>query len=180
MTRSWLGHYLVGWAERGGEDVRQDVRPRCYANGRQTESEAVDVRAWAVEGVPSKSRNNPQKFFRFLLLSYKKNDFLFGGACRNMVYYPQVPCIWQKKFYYICFLTKGTFIMRSKNLNKRDFVDGLYVEGGRLINDRPNSMTGIQKAASIKRSVKNDRSVNQIAEAIELAEGRKNFRELRF
>ena len=70
--------------------------------------------------------------------------------------------------------------MRSKNLNKRDFVDGLYVEGGRLINDRPNAMTGIQKAASIKRSVKNDRSVNQIAEAIELAEGRKNFRELRF
>ena len=119
------------------------------------------MRAWAVEGVPSKSRNNPQKFFRFLLLSYKKNDFLFGGACRNMIYYPQVPCIWQKKFYYICFLTKGTFIMRSKNLNKRDFVDGLYVEGGRLINDRPNSMTGIQKA-------------------IELAEDRKNFRELRF
>jgi hypothetical protein len=41
-------------------------------------------------------------------------------------------------------------------------------------------MTGIQKASSIKRSVKNDRSVNQIAEAIELAEDRKNFRELRF
>jgi len=70
--------------------------------------------------------------------------------------------------------------MRSKNLNKSDFVDGLYVEGGRLINARPNSMTGIQKAASIKRSVKNDRRVNQIAEAIELAEDRKDFRQLRF
>ena len=70
--------------------------------------------------------------------------------------------------------------MRSKNLNKSDFVDGLYVEGGRLINSRPNSMTGIQKAASIKRSVKNDRRVNQIAEAIELAEDRKDFRQLRF
>ena len=68
--------------------------------------------------------------------------------------------------------------MHSKNLNKKDFVNGLYVEGGRLINDRPNSMTGIQKAASIKRSVKNDRKVNQIAEAIELAEDKKSFRQL--
>lgn len=70
--------------------------------------------------------------------------------------------------------------MHSKNLNSRDFVNGLYVEGGRLINDRPDSMTGIQKAASIKRSVKNDRKINQIAEAIELAENKKNFRQLRF
>jgi|TARA_R110000787_G_scaffold81523_1_gene176736 hypothetical protein len=70
--------------------------------------------------------------------------------------------------------------MHSKNLNSRDFVNGLYVEGGRLINDRPDSMTGIQKAASIKRSVKNDRKINQIAEAIELAENKKDFRQLRF
>tara|TARA_R110002167_G_scaffold92365_1_gene248088 strand:+ start:316 stop:528 length:213 start_codon:yes stop_codon:yes gene_type:complete len=70
--------------------------------------------------------------------------------------------------------------MHSKNLNSKDFVNGLYVEGGRLINDRPDSMTGIQKAASIKRSVKNDRKINQIAEAIELAENKKDFRQLRF
>tara|TARA_R100000935_G_scaffold38762_1_gene60143 strand:- start:2636 stop:2848 length:213 start_codon:yes stop_codon:yes gene_type:complete len=70
--------------------------------------------------------------------------------------------------------------MYSSNLNPKDFVNGLYVEGGRLINERPDSMTGIAKAASIKRSVKNDRKVNQIAEAIELADGRKNFRQLRF
>jgi len=70
--------------------------------------------------------------------------------------------------------------MHSKNLNKRDFVNGLYVEGGRLINDRPDSMTGIQKAASIKRSVTNDRKINQVAEAIELADNKKHFRQLRF
>ena len=70
--------------------------------------------------------------------------------------------------------------MHSKNLNSKDFVNGLYIEGGRLINDRPDSMTGIQKAASIKRSVKNDRKINQIAEAIELAENKKDFRQLRF
>tara|TARA_R110000764_G_scaffold3024_2_gene12720 strand:+ start:479 stop:691 length:213 start_codon:yes stop_codon:yes gene_type:complete len=70
--------------------------------------------------------------------------------------------------------------MYSSNLNPKDFINGLYVEGGRLINDRPDSMTGIAKAASIKRSVKNDRKVNQIAEAIELADDKKNFRQLRF
>tara|TARA_B100000780_G_C20902047_1_gene359062 strand:+ start:70 stop:282 length:213 start_codon:yes stop_codon:yes gene_type:complete len=70
--------------------------------------------------------------------------------------------------------------MFSHKLNKEDFVNGLYVEGGRLINERPNSMSGIAKAASIKRSVTNDRKMNQIAEAIEMADNKKNFRQFRF
>jgi len=37
-------------------------------------------------------------------------------------------------------------------------------------------MTGIEKASSINRSIKNDRMVGQIADAIELAEDRKKFR----
>ena len=65
-------------------------------------------------------------------------------------------------------------------MDKRDFINGLYVEGGRLINDRPDDMSGIAKAASIKRSVMNDRKVNQIAEGMQLADRRKNFRELDF
>jgi len=65
-------------------------------------------------------------------------------------------------------------------MDKRDFINGLYVEGGRLINDRPDGMSGIAKAASIKRSVMNDRKVNQIAEGMQLADRRKNFRELDF
>ena len=60
------------------------------------------------------------------------------------------------------------------------FVNGLYVKNGRLINDRPDSMTGIQKAASIKRAVKNDRRINQIAEGIQVAENKKKFNELYF
>ena len=32
-------------------------------------------------------------------------------------------------------------------MDKRDFINGLYVEGGRLINDRPDGMSGIAKAA---------------------------------
>ncbi len=58
--------------------------------------------------------------------------------------------------------------------------EGYTVKNGRLINDAPDGMTGIAKAASIKRAVKNDRKINQIAEAIELAENKKNFRQLYF
>ena len=65
-------------------------------------------------------------------------------------------------------------------VDKRDLINGLYVEGGRLINERPSSMSGIAKAASIKRSVTNDRKINQVAEAIELADNKKHFRQLRF
>ena len=36
-----------------------------------------------------------------------------------------------------------------------NYVDGLYIKDGRLINDRPSSESGIARAASIKRSVKN-------------------------
>ena len=32
-----------------------------------------------------------------------------------------------------------------------DYVDGLYVKNGRLINGRPNGMTGIQSAANMKK-----------------------------
>mgnify|MGYP003151488454 FL=1 len=62
----------------------------------------------------------------------------------------------------------------------KDFVRGLYVKDGRLINDRPDGETGIAKAANIKRAVDNDRKVNIIAEAIELAEDKKKFKELEF
>jgi len=61
-----------------------------------------------------------------------------------------------------------------------NYVDGLYVKNGRLINDRPDGQTGIARAASLKRSIKNDRKINQIAEAIQLAEDKKNFNQLEF
>ena len=34
-----------------------------------------------------------------------------------------------------------------------NFVDGLYVQDGRLINDRPNSVMGLEKAAMMKKTV---------------------------
>ena len=61
-----------------------------------------------------------------------------------------------------------------------DNVGGLYVEDGRLINGRRDGETGIAEAARIRRAVKNDRKINMIAEGIELAENKKNWRELEF
>jgi len=61
-----------------------------------------------------------------------------------------------------------------------DYVDGLYVKNGRLINERRDGETGIAQASRIKRSVKNDRKINRIAEGIELAENKKNWRQLDF
>jgi|TARA_B100001094_G_C18186298_1_gene804005 hypothetical protein len=66
----------------------------------------------------------------------------------------------------------------KKGLTPRQ--QGYTIKEGRLINDAPDGMSGIAKAAMVKRAVKNDRKINQIAEAIELAENKKNFRQLFF
>jgi hypothetical protein len=68
----------------------------------------------------------------------------------------------------------------SPKSSTSDFVQGLYVKDGRLINDRPDGVSGIQQAANIKRAVKNDRKINQIAEGIQLAENKKKWKELNF
>ena len=67
-----------------------------------------------------------------------------------------------------------------KDPSTNNYVDGLYIKDGRVINDRPPGESGIARAASIKRSIKNDRKINQIAEAIQLAEDKKNFNQLYF
>ena len=67
-----------------------------------------------------------------------------------------------------------------KDPSTNNYVDGLYIKDCRLINDRPPGESGIARAASIKRSIKNDRKINQIAEAIQLAEDKKNFNQLYF
>ena len=41
-----------------------------------------------------------------------------------------------------------------KDPKTNNYVDGLYIKNGRLINDRPDSVSGIERAASIKRAVK--------------------------
>ena len=56
---------------------------------------------------------------------------------------------------------KNLKTMAQKKSSTSDYVDGLYVKDGRLINDRFPSESGIAKAARIKRAVKNDRKINE-------------------
>jgi len=56
-----------------------------------------------------------------------------------------------------------------------DMVDGLYVKNGRLINGRPNGMSGIEQAANMKRIIDEDRKIKMIADGIERAEMRKDL-----
>ena len=56
-----------------------------------------------------------------------------------------------------------------------NFVDWLYVQDGRLINGRPNSMMGIEKAAMMKKMVKKQENIEQIAEGIRRAQMLEKF-----
>ncbi len=57
-------------------------------------------------------------------------------------------------------------------------MEGLSIKNGRLVNERPNGMTGIQQAANMKRIIDEDRKIKMIADGIERAEMRKGFRGL--
>jgi hypothetical protein len=63
----------------------------------------------------------------------------------------------------------------NKDPKISDMVDGLYVKNGRLINGRPNGMTGIEQAANMKRIIDEDRKIKMIADGIERSEMRKNL-----
>jgi hypothetical protein len=56
-----------------------------------------------------------------------------------------------------------------------NFVDGLYIKNGRLINDRPDGMMGIEKAAKLKKMVKAQKNSEQIAEGIQRAKMLERF-----
>ena len=57
-------------------------------------------------------------------------------------------------------------------------MDGLRVKNGRLVNDRPDSETGISQACRLRRAMKTSHAVKDIASGIELAEQQKEMREM--
>jgi len=54
---------------------------------------------------------------------------------------------------------------------------GLTVNGGMLINNRPDGQTGIQQAAQVKKSVYNAEKVARMAEAVYLGNIRSEMNE---
>ena len=57
----------------------------------------------------------------------------------------------------------------------KNYIDGLYVKDGRLINDRPDSRSGLERAAEIRKAVKRQNNIEQIAEGIRRAQMLERF-----
>jgi len=54
-------------------------------------------------------------------------------------------------------------------------MGGLTVKNGRLVNDRPNGMTGIEEAGLVRKAMKREKKVSMIADGIVRAEMRENL-----
>jgi len=54
---------------------------------------------------------------------------------------------------------------------------GLTIEDGMLINNRPNSMTGIQKAAQVKKAIHKAEKIQMMSEAVFLGNIRSEMME---
>tara|TARA_R100001244_G_scaffold113047_1_gene83674 strand:- start:953 stop:1141 length:189 start_codon:yes stop_codon:yes gene_type:complete len=52
----------------------------------------------------------------------------------------------------------------------KNYIDGLYVKDGRLINDRPDSRSGLERATEIRRAVERQNNIDQISEGIRRAQ----------
>lgn len=90
------------------------------------------------------------------------------GSGQRILYITRWLHITDKIFLYIC--TKALDMkMRYQSMG------GLRVKDGRLINDRPDGITGIAQAAQLRKSFRRAKKVDMMADGIELAEGRKGF-----
>jgi len=57
----------------------------------------------------------------------------------------------------------------------KNYINGLYVKDGRLINDRPDSRSGLERAAEMRKAVKRQNNIEQIAEGIRRAQMLERF-----
>jgi hypothetical protein len=78
--------------------------------------------------------------------------------------------------YYIHLKNFCIFVQNRLDMKmKYQSMGGLRVEKGRLINDRPNGISGIEQAAMLRKAMRRAKKVDMYADGIDLAEGRKNF-----
>ena len=52
----------------------------------------------------------------------------------------------------------------------KNYINGLYVKDGRLINDRPDARSGIEKAAELRKAIKRQNNIEQIEEGVRRAQ----------
>ena len=58
-----------------------------------------------------------------------------------------------------------TFVENQLVMKMMSIRDGLAVRNGRLINDRPDGMTGIQKMCETKKMMKREQKIDMMVEA---------------
>jgi hypothetical protein len=52
----------------------------------------------------------------------------------------------------------------------KNYINGLYVKDGRLINDRQDGRSGLEKAAELRKAVKRQNNIEQIEEGVRRAQ----------
>jgi|TARA_R110000803_G_scaffold48084_1_gene99939 hypothetical protein len=57
-----------------------------------------------------------------------------------------------------------------------DYVNGLYVKNGRLINDRPDGISGIAEASLYRKQMKKQYKIDCIADGIERSKEREEMK----
>tara|TARA_R100000935_G_scaffold56270_2_gene87533 strand:- start:4827 stop:5066 length:240 start_codon:yes stop_codon:yes gene_type:complete len=60
----------------------------------------------------------------------------------------------------------------SPSSTTSDYVNGLYVKDGRLINSRPDGISGLEEAAMYRQQMKKQYKIDCIADGIERAKMR--------
>jgi hypothetical protein len=93
----------------------------------------------------------------------RKVGFASGRGAKNLLR-TLSPCVSEP----FCIFAK-TLTMK-KPIIMKSISNGLDVRGGRLINNRPCSINGIQRAAQLKSDMKREKKVSMIAEGIRRAE----------
>ena len=92
-----------------------------------------------------------------------KVGFASGRGAKNFLR-TLSPCVSEP----FCIFAK-TLTMK-KPIIMKSISNGLDIRGGRLINNRPCSINGIQRAAQLKSDMKREKKVSMIAEGIRRAE----------
>tara|TARA_R110000751_G_scaffold27669_3_gene72954 strand:- start:7252 stop:7494 length:243 start_codon:yes stop_codon:yes gene_type:complete len=67
---------------------------------------------------------------------------------------------------------KGNYNQKVKQPSPNNYVDGLMIRDGRLINLRPPGMMGIEEAAMYRKEMKKQYKIDTIADGIERAKMR--------
>tara|TARA_R110000824_G_scaffold381297_1_gene574014 strand:- start:1275 stop:1490 length:216 start_codon:yes stop_codon:yes gene_type:complete len=64
----------------------------------------------------------------------------------------------------------------KNNSTTSDYVNGLYVKDGRLINDRSDGVSGIEQASMYRQQMKKQYKIDCIADGIERSKEREDMK----